>query len=48
MSPYDASKMAFQVIAEIYAWFGIEQEDIPYLSSTRDGVDPGCFASEGA
>jgi hypothetical protein len=35
---FDAPKAAFQIVREIYAWFGIEQDKIPYLTSERNAV----------
>lgn len=39
---YDAGRVAFQILREIYSWFGLEEDKVPY--TTRDGtgaaVDP--------
>lgn len=38
-SSFDASKAALVVLKEIYAWFGIEAEKIPYLTDDNSAVD---------
>lgn len=36
---FDASKAALAVLREIYGWFGIEEDKIPYLTDDLTGVD---------
>jgi len=38
LDTFDAAKAAYQVIREIYAWFGIEEDRIPYLTRERNAV----------
>lgn len=38
-SHYDASSIAVLALREIYAWFGIEADKIPYLNSDQSAVD---------
>ena len=37
---YDPSRVAFQALREIYGWFQIEENKIPYLTNDLTAVDP--------
>lgn len=39
ITAFSASKAALAVLREIYGWFGIEQDKIPYLTDDLTGVD---------
>lgn len=39
LDSFDPGSVALQVIREIYAWFSIEEDKIPYLTSDRRAVD---------
>lgn len=34
---FDPEEMAYQLVREIYIWFGLSDEDIPYLKETGNG-----------
>ncbi|MEX2263778.1 MAG: hypothetical protein WD696_17620, partial [Bryobacteraceae bacterium] len=44
----DAAITAFQLVSEVYTWFGIEQDEIPYTieSHGRRVIDVGKFRSQ--
>jgi len=39
VSDYSASRVSFIAIRELYAFFGIALEGIPYLNNTQNGID---------
>jgi hypothetical protein len=38
-SPFDATKLAYQTIREIYFWFGLDDESIPYVTHGTGNID---------
>ena len=38
-NPYDESEAAFKALREVYSWFGIEEQKIPYQNSRGGRID---------
>lgn len=38
ISGYDVATIAYQIVRGVYAWFGIEEDKIPYVTSERTGI----------
>lgn len=39
----DVGRVAFELVQRVYAYFKLIVEEIPYLSESRDAVDPAVF-----